>query len=117
MISPSASVRNLGVILDAQMTMRQRVVTYQPQARKQKNANIDFLYYVSIFTLSHIQCTNDIYSIMTFLTKYLLPLLSLLIDPKYAVVPSCLFLSLVHMFDDNLQPHNDVVHSVSCTCR
>ena len=67
----------------------------------------------------YIQCTNDIsYAASSFSTKYLLPLLSVLIDPKYAVVPSCLFPSLVHVCDDNLQPHNDVVvHSVSCTCR
>ena len=40
------------------------------------------------------------------------------LDPKYAVVPSCLFLSLIRVCDDNLQPLSDViVHSVSCTCR
>ena len=77
-----------------------------------------FLYYVSIFTLSHIYNAQMTYAASCFSTKYLLPLLSLLIDPKYAVVPSCLFLSLVRVCDDNLQPHNDVVvHSVSCTCR
>ena len=77
-----------------------------------------FLYYVSIFTLSHIYNAQMTYAALCFSAKYLLPLLSLLIDPKYAVVPSCLFLSLVHMCDDNLQPHNDVVvHSVSCMCR
>ena len=77
-----------------------------------------FVCYVSIVTLSHIYNAQMTYAALCFSTKYLLPLLSLLIDPKYAVVPSCLFLSLVHMCDDNLQPHNDVVvHSVSCTCR
>ena len=76
-----------------------------------------FLYYVSIFTLSYIYNAQMTYAASCFSTKYLLPLLSLLIDPKYAVVSSCLFLSLIHMCDDNLQPHNDVVHSVSYTCR
>ena len=58
------------------------------------------------------------YAALCFSTKYLLPLLSLLTDPKYAVVPSCLFLCLIRVCDDNLQPLNDViVHSVSCTCR
>ena len=96
------------------------VVTYQSQVRKQKNTNIAvsiLCIYFHLFT--YIQCINDIhYAASCFSTKYLLPLLSLLIDPKYAVVPSCLFLSLIRVCDDNLQPHNDVVvHSVSCTCR
>ena len=76
-----------------------------------------FLYYISIFTLSHIYNAQMTYAALCFSTKYLLPLLSLLTDPKYAVVPSCLFLYLIRVCDDNLQPLNDVVvHSVSCTC-
>ena len=87
---------------------------------KQKNTNIAvsiLCIYFHLFT--YIQCINDIhYAASCFSTKYLLPLLSLLTDPKYAVVPSCLFLSLIRVCDDNLQPLNDVVvHSVSCTCR
>ena len=62
-----------------------------------------FLYYVSIFTLSHIYNAQMTYAASCFSTKYLLPLLSLLTDPKYAVVPSCLFLSLIRVCDDNLQ--------------
>ena len=92
----------------------------QSQVRKQKNTNIAvsiLCIYFHLFT--YIQCINDIhYAASCFSTKYLLPLLSLLTDPKYAVVPSCLFLSLIRVCDDNLQPLNDVVvHSVSCTCR
>ena len=94
------------------------IVTYQSQVRKQKIRISLFLYYISIFTLSHIYNAQMTYAALCFSTKYLLPLLSLLIDPKYAVVPSCLFLSLIRVCDDNLQPLNDVVvHSVSCTCR
>ena len=77
-------------------------------------------YTMYLFSPIHIYTMHKwhtLYSIML-LTKYLLPLLSLLTDPKYAVVPSCLFLSLIRVCDDNLQPLNDVVvHSVSCTCR
>ena len=68
-------------------------VTYQSQVRRQKNTNIAvsiLCIYFHLFT--YIQCINDIhYAASCFSTKYLLPLLSLLTDPKYAVVPSCLF--------------------------
>ena len=78
-------------------TSPQFSVTYQSQVRKQKNTNIAvsiLCIYFHLFT--YIQCINDIhYAASCFSTKYLLPLLSLLIDPKYAVVPSCLFLSLI----------------------
>ena len=89
------------------------IVTYQSQVRKQKNTNIAvsiLCIYFHLFT--YIQCINDIhYAASCFSTKYLLPLLSLLIDPKYAVVPSCLLLSLIRVCDDNLQPLKVVVVS------
>ena len=95
-------------------------VTYQSQVRKQKNTNIVvFVLCIYFHPFTYTQCINDIhYAASRFSTKYLLPLLSLLIDPKYAVVPSCLLLSLIRVCDDNLQPLKVVVvHSVSCTCR
>ena len=107
-------------VITGLLSTRENIVTYQSQVRKQKNTNIAvsiLCIYFHLFT--YIQCINDIhYAASCFSTKYLLPLLSLLIDPKYAVVPSCLFLSLIRVCDDNLQSLNDVVvHSVSCTCR
>ena len=71
------------------------IVTYQSQVRKQKNTNIVvFVLCIYFHLFTYIQCINDIhYAASCFSTKYLLPLLSLLIDPKYAVVPSCLLLS------------------------
>ena len=101
-------------------TSPQFSVTYQSGVRKQKNTNIVvFVLCIYFHPFTYIQCINDIhYAASCFSTKYLLPLLSLLIDPKYAVVPSCLLLSLIRVCDDNLQPFKVVVvHSVSCTCR
>ena len=75
-------------------TSPQFSVTYQSQVRKQKNTNIVvFVLCIYFHPFTYIQCINDIhYAASCFSIEYLLPLLSLSIDPKYAVVPSCLFL-------------------------